>query len=80
MLVPTLIWAAAWNLVLRGEDDSWYIVWPLMGFLATVVMWHVALLILERNRLAYLAYAVAFIPIFFVAYVLALIFATHFPL
>jgi hypothetical protein len=80
MLVPTLVWAAAWRVVLRDENDSWYIAWPLVGFLAVVVMWHVALLILERNRLAYLAYASAFIPVFFVVYGFAMMFATHFPL
>jgi hypothetical protein len=80
MLIPTLVWAAAWYFVLRDENDSWYIVWPLVGFFAIVVMWHVALLILERQRLAYFAYAITFIPAFYVAYGFAMIFATHFPL
>ena len=80
MLIPTFVWAAAWHIVLRDENDSWYIVWPLVGFLAIVVMWHVALLILERHRLAYLAYAIMFVPAFYVAYAFAMIFATHFPL
>jgi len=80
MLIPTFAWAAAWYFVLRDENDSWYIVWPLAGFFAIAVMWHVALLILERPRLAYLAYAIAFIPAFYVTYALAMIYATHFPL
>jgi hypothetical protein len=80
MLVPTLLWATAWYLILRDENDSWYIVWPLGGFLVIVLVWHVALLIFEKNRLAYLAYALGHIPVFLVTYELALIFATHFPL
>ena len=80
MLIPTFAWAAAWHLVLRDESDSWYIVWPLVGFLAFAVMWHVALLIFERNRLAYLAYAIAFMPAFYILNGFAMIFATHFPL
>jgi hypothetical protein len=80
MLIPTFVWAAAWCLVLRDENQSWYIVWPLVGFFAIVVIWHVALLILEKRKLAYLVYAIAFIPAFSVAYFFAMIFATHFPL
>jgi hypothetical protein len=80
MLVPTLLWATAWYLILHDENDSWYIVWPLVGSLAIVLVWHVALIIFEKNRLAYLAYAMAHIPVFLVTYELALIFATHFPL
>jgi hypothetical protein len=80
MLIPTIAWASAWNWVLREENQSWYIVWPLVGFLAIVVIWHVALLIFEKHRLAYLAYAVTFIPAFWSLYVLGIIYATHFPL
>jgi hypothetical protein len=80
MLVPTLLWAIAWYLILNGEDESWYIRWPLVGFLALVLVWHVALLIFEKRRLAYLAYALAHIPVFLVTYEFSLIFATHFPL
>jgi hypothetical protein len=80
MLIPTIAWAIAWHLILRDENQSWYVVWPLVGFLATVVIWHVALLVLEKHRIAYLAYAVGFIPAFWFLYVLAIIYATHFPL
>jgi hypothetical protein len=80
LLVPTLLWATAWNLLLHDENDSWYIVWPLIGFLAIVLAWHVALLIFEKNRRAYLAYALVHVPVFCVAYEFALIFATRFPL
>jgi hypothetical protein len=80
MLIPTLAWATAWYLVLRDENDSWYIVWPLVGFLAIVTIWHVALLIFEKKRIAYFAYAIVFIPVFSALYGFAMIFATHFPL
>jgi hypothetical protein len=80
MVVPTLAWATVWYLALQGENDSWYIVWPLIGFFAAVIIWHIALLILEKNRFAYIAYAIVFMPAFYILYGLALIFATHFPL
>jgi len=80
MLFPTLLWAAAWNLILHDENSSWYIVWPLVSFLAMALIWHVALIVFEKNRLAYFAYALVHIPVFWVAYVFAMIFATHFPL
>ena len=80
MLIPTVAWTAVWCLMLRDENQSWYIVWPLIGFLAIVMIWHVALLIVERERLAYLIYAIVFIPAFSVLYFFAVIFATHFPL
>jgi hypothetical protein len=80
MLIPTLVWAATWYLVLREENQSWYIAWPLIGVFVIVVIWHVALIILQKNRLAYATYAIVFVPVFYVVYGLALIFATHFPL
>jgi hypothetical protein len=80
MLVPTISWATAWYLILRDENDSWYIVWPLIAFLIIALVWHVALLIFEQKRLAYFAYALVHVPVFLVTYELALIFGTHFPL
>jgi hypothetical protein len=80
MLIPTLLWATAWNLLLHDENQSWYIVWPLIGFIGIAVIWHVALLVIEKNRLAYLGYALVHLPAFFVIYVFSIIFATHFPI
>jgi hypothetical protein len=64
----------------HSENDGWYIVWPLIGFLVIAVVSHVALLVFEKNRFAYFAYALVHVPVFLATYVLALIFATHFPL
>jgi hypothetical protein len=80
MLIPTVLWATAWNLLLHDKKQSWYIVWPLVGFLGIAVIWHVALLVLEKDRLAYLGYALVHLPAFWVVYVFAIILATHFPL
>jgi hypothetical protein len=79
MLIPTIAWAWTWHLLPRDESDSWYIFWPLTGILAIVVIWHVALLVLEQNRLAYFAYAVAFIPTFATVSIFATMFAAGFP-
>src|SRR5690349_17864518 len=80
MLVPVVLWAAAWNLSLSGENQGWYIVQPMNGLLITAALWHLALIALDKNRLLYLAYAVAFLPVFYLVWNVALALATHFPL
>jgi hypothetical protein len=80
MLVLTFLWATAWHLILRGENQSWYIIAPLMGFLVIGLAWHIALLIFEKNRLLYSVYALVDVPVLLVAYEAAVIFATRFPL
>ncbi|MCP4619855.1 MAG: hypothetical protein GY844_25895 [Bradyrhizobium sp.] len=80
MLVPTILWAAGWNWTLQGENDSWYIIGPLIGFLIIVLVWHLALLLVEKNRFAYFGYALVHLPLFWVTYEFAMMFATRFPL
>jgi hypothetical protein len=77
---PLLLWAMGWNLALHEENQDWYIVWPMLGLLCIVVLWHVALLIAEKNRLAYAVYALLHIPAFYGIWVIARIYATRFPL
>ena len=80
-LAPLLLWAAVWNFALHEENQAWYIVWPIIALLGLTAIWHVALIIFEKGyRLPYLAYALVHMPIFWVVYVIALIYATRFPL
>ena len=80
MLLPILLWATAWHLMLLGENQSWYIIAPLIGLLVVGLAWHIALLIFEKNRLLYSVYALVHVPVLLVAYEAAMIFATRFPL
>jgi hypothetical protein len=80
MFVPILLWAAAWNYALDEENQSWYIMWPMFGFIGLAGLWHIALLIAEKERIAYFIYAVIHMPIFYGIWVVALILATRFPL
>jgi hypothetical protein len=79
VLIPTIAWAEVWHVVLRDESENWLILGPPVGLLAIVVMWHVALLIIEQDKLAYFAYAIAFIPTFLTALIFATMFAVSFP-
>ena len=55
--------------------------WPMFGLFGLAAIWHVALITTQRSRrYAYIAYAIVFLPIFYVAVAFALIPATHFPL
>jgi hypothetical protein len=81
MLVPLMLWTTAWNITLQCENQDWYIVWPMVGFLGLAALWPIALVVFEKgHRYAYLAYAVVHVPIFYMIYVVAIIYATHFPL
>jgi hypothetical protein len=81
LLVPLALWAWAWTNILNGEDQSWYIVWPIIGLFISAALWHVALVIVEKGRrVLYLAYAVVHMPVFYFLAFIALVFATHFPL
>ncbi len=82
MLAPVLLWAFGWNVLDRhGENQSWYIVWPMLGFIGLAALWHIALVVAETDRRkAYLAYAAFHAPAFYAIWVIAMIYATHFPL
>jgi hypothetical protein len=49
MLAPVTLWPAAWNITLNEENQSWYIIWPMFGFLGLAALWHIALIIFERE-------------------------------
>lgn len=83
MLVPVAAWAIGWHIGLgsHAENQSWYIVWPMFGFIGLAALWHIALLLLEnKRRYLYLAYAIVHMPLFCFATWLAMIYATRFPL
>jgi hypothetical protein len=81
LLVPLALWGWAWTNIVNGEDQSWYIVWPIVGVLILAALWHAALIAVEkRRRIPYLLYAIVHMPVFYVAANIALIIATRFPL
>jgi uncharacterized membrane protein YadS len=80
LLAPVLLWAAVWNSALSEENQSWYIMWPMFGFIGVAAIWHVALFVVEKERVAYFIYAVIHMPIFCGIWFGALILATRFPL
>ena len=80
LLAPLFLWALVWNLVLKEENQSWYIIWPMFGFIGIAVIWNAALIVTEKERAVYLIYALLYLPTFFGIWLFALIFATRFPL
>ena len=84
LLVPLLLWTLAWTNILTGEandDKKWYIVPPMRDLVVLAILWHIALVVAEKGRrVLYLVYAILHIPAFYVVWVIALVFATHFPL
>jgi hypothetical protein len=81
-LIPVMLaWAVICNVLHSQEDQSWYYIYPAYIALVVALVWFVALIVLARdNRLAYLFYALVFVPIFYFIDFLAVAFATRFPL
>jgi hypothetical protein len=79
-----LLWTLAWTNILAAEandDEKWYIVPPMQDLVVLAVLWHIALVVVEKGRhVLYLVYAILHTPAFYVVWVIALVFATHFPL
>lgn len=82
MLVPVYVWAWGWNIG-KGphtENHDWYIVWPMYVFIAIAGIWHLALIFSQQERRMYVAYAVLHMPVFYIAWAIAVIIAERFPL
>jgi hypothetical protein len=81
MLIPVLLWTTIWGLVSYHHDPgilSVLIILPFFLFLLIAAFWHVALILFEEGRrLAYLAYAILFMPALFVISLLAGMAATN---
>jgi hypothetical protein len=77
---PTLLWGLAWFFISKEENPSWYIVCPMFGFLAITALWHIGLVIFEKRRLTFLAYAILHLPLFCFGWLSALVWATRAPL
>jgi hypothetical protein len=82
MLAPLIAWAAAWDAALpHGESPAlWYIVWPFFAFPGLAGLWHIALVIREKHRFAYIVYAIVFMPLLYYVCVFGIVAAIHFPL
>jgi hypothetical protein len=80
-LVPIAIfWAMISLLTSAEENQDWWRFLPLVMMLALVIIWHFALIILERPRLGFALYALIHIPVFCLVYELATILALRAPL
>lgn len=75
------LWSGVSYLSSSGEShDLWRLV-PLHVGLAAAVLWHVALIAVEKERKFYLGYALFHLPVFILlVHGWAVIFATRFPL
>ena len=81
VLLPLMIlWAQVCFRTGTSEAYDWWRMHPIYAAVAVVVPWHVALLLVEKDRFIYLMYAVAHIPIFVVAAFISLLRATRAPL
>lgn len=82
LLVPLVILWAVVSGATCFEGECWDL-WrtlPLFGALALAVLWHVALIVSERERGFYLAYAGFHLPALWLLWGFALALATNFPL
>jgi len=82
LLFPiVIVWAAISNeLCPEGECHDLWRTLPLHGALALAVLWHLALITVEKERNFYLLYAAIHLPAFYLFWVLAYAIATKFPL
>jgi hypothetical protein len=67
MVIPVSLWTAVWGLInYHHPDFSLLIIGGIFLFMLIAELWHIALIAdQEGRRLAYLAYAIVFMPAFF---------------
>jgi hypothetical protein len=75
-----MIWAAICNELGWGERHDWWRTLPMHVALAAAVLWHLLLIVTEKERRFYALYALVNLPILYLSWVLALVIATRFPL
>lgn len=75
-----LLWATACLIVTTDEGYEWWRIYPIKGALALAAIWHAALILFEKHRLAYAVYALFDVPAFYAVYWFAMILAIRFPL
>ncbi len=81
LLIPVILgWVEICNLVIPGEREDWWQIYPLLAAYFAGVIWHAALFAVETARLAYFVYAVVHLPPLWVIWGMAMIWATKFPL
>jgi hypothetical protein len=81
VLLPLIIlWAQACFRVGSSEAYDWWRTYPIYAAVAVAVLWHTALLMVDKDRFHYLMYAIAHLPIFVFAAFISLIYATRAPL
>ena len=83
LLIPvTVLWAVISHQSCPASDecnDSWRMV-PMYGVLILAALWHLALVVTQKERKFYLAYAAFHFPVFYFFWAFALVFAIKFPL
>jgi len=81
LLFPfVILWGEACYRIGLGEDYAWWRVYPILGALVAAGTWHLALLIVEKDRFHYSMYAVAHLPFFLFAAFTSYLRATRAPL
>jgi hypothetical protein len=81
VLFPLMIlWAQVCYRIGSSEAYDWWRTYPLYAAVAVAVLWHAALLIVEKDRFDYLMYAIVHLPIFVYAAFISGVYATRAPL
>jgi hypothetical protein len=77
LVPPMIIWAVACNGIDSEEAGDWWRIYPFVGTFALAALWHVALVILDKERLRYVGYAICHLPLLYVAAAISMIYAVR---
>jgi hypothetical protein len=78
LLLPIVyLWASTCNLIGSGEAGDWWRVYPFAVMLVAALLWHLALIAVEQDKLYYAVYAIWHFPVFLVAIFFAYMHATR---
>jgi hypothetical protein len=82
LLIPALfVWTVISHATSPDEVEDWWRIAPFYGAIGAALVWHIALVARVRERTIFqIAYAVIFIPVFYLFCTLGMVLATKFPL
>jgi|SRR5688500_11867157 hypothetical protein len=78
LLLPIVyIWADTCYRIGSGEARDWWRVYPFAAVMVVAVLWHLALIVVGKDKLYYAMYALWHVPVFLFAIFFACMYATR---
>jgi hypothetical protein len=81
LLLPVVfLWGKLCNQIGSWEAYDWWRGYPISGMIVAAVVWHLALIAVEKDKLNYSMYALGHFPIFLLVSFISYLHATRAPL